>query len=469
MRPAVRYVLLTLLAFASGCTAVGEIRTTYESTQRMDLQTDIDLMSWCSRGQGHSSAGTELSNSIEDYGSHIIGYVEFSDQGWEYNSGKQRRILLQRMRDDLAKNARPDTIHINIVFVHGWHHSARGDDCNVNEFRAMIHRVHHDLNLAAKNSGTDINYRVNGIYAGWRGESLEIPFLRQLTIIERQATSERVAKGAIRELFADLRNLQFTDEGFKIGDQSSSRIRTIIVGHSLGALIAFHSLSPALINDLSLSKPLGVWNSSEAYICGKAAAARSFWPDFTILINPAFEASRFEAVHNVASESIRCKDERPRPKLVVVTSDNDAATGTFFPLLRAVGTVFEKYDNTSQTAETMEREANLHAVGFVQRYQTHRLDLESVGDKYCVRTMPLQPAGNANAKNPADHVWVVGVPKEIVFGHDGFLYPDPKTGHYEPYLLNWLVSVYLDGTPRRPPFQGVANAYRAHRCVAKTS
>ena len=192
----------------------------------------------------------------------------------------------------------------------------------------------------------------------------------------------------------------------------------------------------------------------------------------TILINPAFEASRFQALHDVASQAVACKDENPRPRMVVVTADNDIATGKVYPVFRAAASLFAQYDATSEVSEALERDANIHVVGFVKRFQTHRLALGKVKDQSCVieseiflkpenssaiaaLAMKAPPSRNPQnalrdaqqhadaASNAVRHVWVVGVPPEIVNGHDGFLYPDAKAGKYDPYLLHWLVTVYL--------------------------
>lgn len=429
-------------------------------------------------------------NSIEEYGTHTIGYVEYSDQGWEYRGGEQRKVLIKRLRDELSKPGSEDTTMVNVVFVHGWHHSAHSDDCNVNEFRAMIRQLNADFQQSNTGSKASMRFRFNGVYMAWRGESFTLPILRHATIFDRRNAAEHVAKGAPRELFADLRRLEFDDEETHASAQHPrGRVRTLVIGHSLGGLIAFHSLSPGLINDLSLARPLDP-SQAKSFKCGQAALARRFWPDMTILINPALEASRFQAVHDVATQAVTCEHENPRPKLVVVTADNDIASGKVYPVFRAAASIFAQYDSTSELSEELERDANIHVVGFVKRFQTHRLALGRVNDQTCVQESEifLKPENTAaisalatqapqsrspqdalrdakqhsvSATNAVQHVWVVGVPPEIVNGHDGFLYPNAKAGKYDPYLLHWLVTVYLRNSDnndvqkllQRPPYR----------------
>lgn len=61
------------------------------------------------------------------------------------------------------------------------------------------------------------------------------------------------------------------------------------------------------------------------------------FPDMLILVNPAFEATRFESLHALMRPN-GCPYPEDRPK-VVVTADNDRATGSIFHAARKVLTV----------------------------------------------------------------------------------------------------------------------------------
>ncbi len=70
------------------------------------------------------------------------------------------------------------------------------------------------------------------------------------TVIDRRNTAERVAKGAVRQLFANLRQQQLTAQGaFGDHDPTPARMRTVVVGHSFGGLIAFSALAQAELNE----------------------------------------------------------------------------------------------------------------------------------------------------------------------------------------------------------------------------
>jgi hypothetical protein len=475
-------LLILLAVLLNGCsvflTDVESHRpNTHEAKIIDNANTKIsELLKSCTSGVYKSTTADSepINNSIEDYKDYTIGYVEYTDQGWEYNKGAQRLALIKRMREDLNIPGAEKQMIVNVVFVHGWHHSAQDDDCNVNEFRAMMLQLNQDF---AENSKPS-KYRFNGIYVSWRGESAKYPILRQISVLDRRVAAEHVAKGSVRQLFADLRHLDVDDEeNHPPRNHAERRLRTVVIGHSFGGLIAFHSLSPALINDLSLARPLDVnsikTDSNGNYMCGKAAMERRFWPDMTLLINPAFEASRFEAVHDIASKARVCKDESPLPKMVVITAKNDTATGRYFPFFRTISSMFEQYDSTPPDATDLERDANIHAIGFVNRFKTHSLSLEKVGDNSsCIREkyeVPTNESTSTISESPqksvqaSKHVWVVGVPPEIVDGHSGFLYPDIKNNVYTPYLLQWIVYLYLQNSPDQIA-QNVLLKYRSKLC-----
>ena len=463
-----RLALLLSLAWLCGCTNIAEIRTHHGTGE------DVPVINVDNPSQGCSDAGStqaSRANSIEDYKDYWAGYVEFDDEGWLYGSHgqpNQMEVLRTRLQQELNDPAFTQTDFLVVAFVHGWHHNAHDSDCNVHEFRAML-KVANDRYAAASRQDPSLRHRrIIGVYAGWRGESINVEGLNVTTVLDRRNAAERVAKGDVRELFAQLRKLQIGES--QKHDARTDRMRTVVVGHSFGGLIAFHGLSPAVLNELTLTKPEGGAQecsptirrpSSVLLRKGVAAEAQAasaaieklapVFPDMLILINPAFEASRFESLHDLMKPNPGCPYPEDRPKVVVVTADNDLATGPIFTLGRKVLTFLEAYprDGASDRA-SHERDANTHAIGFTGRYRTHRLCLTSAaanGRKRAVAS--LAPPSNADWTPPDPYapVWVVGAPKEIVDGHNGFFFAarDLATDKQEPYLLDWLVGLHLFG------------------------
>ena len=180
-----------------------------------------------------------------------------------------------------------------------------------------------------------------------------------------------------------------------------------------------------------------------------------------ILINPAFEATRFESLHALMRPSGNCEYSEDRPKVVVVTADNDRATGPIFHAARKVLTVLEAYPREGDSGDgvSRERDANTHAIGFTHRYQTHRLCVIGEGPSkraVAALTPPASPDWNLDKYAP---VWVARAPPRIIDGPNGFFFAEREAGSskQEPYLLDWLVGLHLLGPGPKSPVMTADN------------
>ena len=468
-------MLAALLAVA-GCTSVAEIRTHHDASGELIAIDAENPSSGCAESSSTSDA---RAHSIEDYAKYWAGFVEFDDEGWLYDphgQPTQMQVVQARLRSELNERQYDNTDFLVVAFVHGWHHNAHDTDCNVHEFRAML-KVASDRYAAeaAKNPKMHPR-RIVGIYAGWRGESIDVNGLNVTTILDRRNAAERVAKGDVRELFAQLRKLQIGETQKPDpagGPMRADRMRTVVIGHSFGGLIAFHGMSPAVLNELTLTKPdpeqgcrptvyrppavqmqNGLRVAKDEIVAAEKERTAPVFPDMLILVNPAFEATRFESLHALMRPN-GCAYPEDRPKVVVVTADNDLATGPIFHAARKVLTVLEAYPREDGNAEgvSRERDANTHAIGFAQRYQTHRLCV--IGDGMNKRAVAAltTPASAEWKLDPYAPVWVVRAPPRIVNGHNGFFFAEPEPGStkQQPYLLDWLVGLHLLGPGPNSP------------------
>lgn len=477
-------LFLATSLFLAGCTTVAEIRTHHDASNEV-IEVDADNPSRdCSAS---SSTSPARAHSIEDYKKYWAGFVEFDDEGWLYDphgQPTQMQVVQSRLKKELNDPQYANADFLVVAFVHGWHHNANDTDCNVHEFRAML-KVANDRYAAAMSADPRMHpRRIVGVYAGWRGESIDINGINVTTVLDRRNAAERVAKGDVRELFAQLRKLQIGESqksDVAGGPMRADRMRTVVIGHSFGGLIAFHGMSPAVLNELALTKPedgdrgcrptvyrppaVQMQNGervakAETEAAEKARTAPVF-PDMLILINPAFEATRFESLHALMRPNGNCEYPEDRPKVVVVTADNDRATGPIFHASRRVLTLLEAYPRERDTGDDVsrEREANTHAIGFTQRYQTHRLCVIGEGlNKRAVAalTPPDSPEWKLDKYAP---VWVVRAPPRIVDGHNGFFFAEREAGSskQEPYLLDWLVSLHLLGPGPKSPVMTLDN------------
>lgn len=341
-----------------------------------------------------------------------VVYVEFTDQGW-LHSREQMTAALERAQPQ-TDDRRPVQL---VVFVHGWKHNAGFDDKNVLAFRSAI------LPQFAHHAGRGV--RTLGLYVGWRGNSIDVPGLDNVTFYDRKATADHVARGSIRELFARIRILS------EKGHVEGSGVRVILIGHSFGGLIVFNSIAESLLDELLRAKDAGKHRPLL---------------DLVLLINPAFEASRFEPLFQVA------KDKPPsaadRPLFVSITATNDSATGSAFPAGRAVNSLFEHEGWVDEDrcpggfapsgecpaferSQRLEKRANTSTIGHMPRYVTHELTRSSLGPVECHTALnpPLlpgtAPALSPQAPEPRNRfpLWTMRASPQVVDNHSGIYDP----------------------------------------------
>ncbi len=456
--PFARLTGWALLVLLSGCVSLKPYRPELAACH-FDEQDKPDHCDYTDKSDPAS-----LTDAIEVHHDYTLGIVEFTDQGWLFaTNGRAQMLTVMSMLQKEAESADDLTL---IVFVHGWKHNAHSQDQNVQDFRAFLSRVKSETR----------NRRLFGIYVGWRGLSVNaVEPVRSTTLLDRRQTAEHVAKGSVRELFARINRFQV-----KFASESKKTLVSVVIGHSFGGLIVFNGVSQLLLDaavDPEQSRPAG--GGSQDY--------RKVEPyfDLTILVNPAFEASRYEALHQVAA--CRRFPEGQRPVFLSLTAENDSATGFWFHAYRRVVTLFEKYyqpedvgnqersgRSGKQKHKELEEDANRRTVGYVDRYRTHSLylkgDVPRQTDAYqskfeCANVCspfttahvlrpPANPPLEVQARNgqtmvliheprencdPNNPFWVIRVNGKIMSGHDGFFnFPGNQQSYFADFVVNLI-------------------------------
>lgn len=288
-------------------------------------------------------------------------FVEFDDQGLQYPEELTGVDEASRQIDDVMAQLRAlSATHKGIslfVFVHGWKHNAAPSDENVSGFREVLNSA------AMVEQASQTPHRVVGIYVGWRGLSATIePFL-ELSFWDRKFTAHHVAEGSARALFSRLRGFQCSQNDPLKKERCRAtrmrerpKVRIIMIGHSFGGLILYNAISESLIESLTYHAESG----------DETAPAERFG-DMVVLLNPAFEATRYTPLHRIATHRKYAKYQAPI--FVSITSTADWATRYAFPAGRFFNTIFET------TASREENAANNNTIGHVPLYITHRLSL----------------------------------------------------------------------------------------------
>lgn len=388
--------------------------------------------------------------AIDTRGNYDLAVIEFDDQGWYHDPTVQDK-LANYLRSKQDKHL---TI---IVFVHGWRHNACEGDANLTQFRNL-------LQDAADNEGyTSSPRRVFGVYLAWRGLSLR-GVLSYGTFWTRKNAAFRVAVGSVREVLASLRRHQRDCNAFPRTEddvESGNGTRLVLAGHSFGGLILFSAVAEYLID--SVVRP-------------RRKVVRPFG-DLVILVNPAFEATRFQplATAILARGGFAAGQ---RVCFVAVTAQNDEATRVAFPLGRWLGSRFEaiRQEVYPKLPPRAQRDANLNTVGHLRWLTTHRLTapdganakmLEAFGNGWRPSFVEedkafdafndrwrsegsLQPGWRRDYTSGAglEHVggdpdnpfWVVEASREVIDGHNGI---------FSPVFLGFLRQVCDDRVRRK--------------------
>lgn len=396
-----RLLLLSVCAsgLLFGCASVRPYRTVLVEPGSVSCPADLAAtLKQCSNITPETAPGYELH------------FVEFDDQGWAASIPAGAATLpdgkLPTQTDHLMKRLDKllgDDEYLNIIlYVHGWKHDAKDDDEDVKRFRRILASAR-----TLESSKSKKPRKVVGIYVGWRGKSWDLPnALINLSFWSRKSAALRVSHGAAQELFSRLRTVQrHYNSNVDSPDcaapregritTSGCRVRMLMIGHSFGAWILYSAISGPLISTLNAEKDLDNVSSPGG---GGAAAHPAVTKteevnrrpaDMIVLINPAFEAVRYQPLHQAAI-NYKSKVVQP-PLLVTITSSADAATRVAFPAGRFINSIFERPVTSEEQSAAMKR-----THGHLELYQTHKL--VALENNACPGWQPPGPLSSSNSE-----------------------------------------------------------------------
>jgi hypothetical protein len=241
--------------------------------------------------------------SIRTEDGYNLAFIEFGEQG-SYQDPSQVKGAF-----DLVRYSRKPLV---ITYVHGWHNNAGSGD--VGRFSNFLSRIAHTPLI--HNQG----FQVIGVYVGWRGETTDLPGVNELTFYSRKAAAERLAS-----------NFDCFDAISSISEAARRHHRkenqyTVLLGHSFGGLVVERAVAHAI----------------DAEMHGRTQKQKSLPADLTLVLNPASDSI---LSRQVISALYRQRTENSRPLFVSITSVNDSATGSIFPMgtsLSALSKVFNR-------------------------------------------------------------------------------------------------------------------------------
>ncbi|MGR8931627.1 MAG: esterase [Gammaproteobacteria bacterium] len=297
-------------------------------------------------------------NSLQTYNTgtsteYSLDFVEIDDQG-QMRDRRQMQALL----DSLYEKASHESLLL-IVFVHGWHHNAAPGDKNIESFKnnlAWLSAIEHQKKDRKPR-------KVAGVYVGWQGESIDVPPFNYLTFWDRKNTAQDVGYLGVSELLVKLEEI--TNVNNELSPDVKSRL--VIIGHSFGGAVVFSATSQILASRF-------VDSQKGKTFAGDAGG----FGDLVVLLNPAFEALRYAPFYDMAQARCSYFSEQ-KPRLAVLTSEADNATGMLFPLGRIFSTLFETHNDVQRndcgySTELDEGKADRRTIGHYLPMISHTLD-----------------------------------------------------------------------------------------------
>lgn len=350
VHPLVRSLITTMVAAMAlaACAPLTQYRTNYEVCVSATLPPSAEC-------ETHTLQQLPARDADSSF---LLGFIEFDDQGQMWDR-KQMWAVVDKLSSESAGKEL-----LMVVFVHGWKHNAAPYDPNIETFRSVLAELSRAEKQISDVTG-DPRRLVAGVYLGWRGASVTMPVVNQLSFWDRKNTAQKVGKVGVTEALNRLEQIRRTKDSM---EGEASRTRLVVVGHSFGGALVHTALASALESGFVHSTgPDGTVSDVAGF------------GNLVVLINPAFEALLFAPLSDMSTE--RGSYFGPQlPVLAVLTSEADYATRYAFPAGRVFSTFFEKersitrFNAVTRTEQVIDEEnANRSAVGHFQPYRTHRL------------------------------------------------------------------------------------------------
>ena len=295
----------------------------------------------------------------ERYKEFTLSFVEFDDQGKFWNKDQQLSAV-DRLSDEPGVAANGAII---MVFVHGWFNNADVCNGNVKMFRTALQELSEieQQRSAVKRPGL-ANHpprRVIGVYVGWRGLSQKVNPGKGLSFWARKTTAHKIGAGDMDELLVHLDVLKQ-----KLAQEHPST-RLVIIGHSFGGALVYSAVDN-ILKERTVRDLMDAPHRPDGTI--EPPLIRGAFGDLIVLVNPAFEATRYSGLAEVAA-SMKTYNPLQTTVFMVVGAQNDEATGTMFPIGQFFPAMVQNFRDST------EHDLYMTTVGHYTNYFTEFLDI----------------------------------------------------------------------------------------------
>jgi hypothetical protein len=241
-------------------------------------------------------------------GRYKFAFIEFGDQGSALDTS-QRVAAINTIR----QAQRP----LLFVYIHGWMNNANsGDVCRFEHFIDMVSRLP---------EVTQGNINVIGVYIGWRGKNLTIPGLNLLTFWNRKSAGNEVA--AQNSCLATINELALTARA-----PDKQVHHCVLMGHSFGGLVLSSTIAHSILDASSTgARNASPWDMAVAFNpADNSIGTRQLMSELEYLYQ--YDPTRHAYVGRTPGAEQGAVVNENRPLFVILQSENDQATGGFFPI-----------------------------------------------------------------------------------------------------------------------------------------
>ena len=97
------------------------------------------------------------------------------------------------------------------------------------------------------------NRKVVGVYIGWRGESIDIRGVNNLTYWDRKAVAEQVGRGGVTEFLLKL------EKALRNPETELNKNVFLVTGHSFGGAVVLSALHEVMFRTCNLCRQKDQW------------------------------------------------------------------------------------------------------------------------------------------------------------------------------------------------------------------
>jgi hypothetical protein len=270
----------------------------------------ILLASCAAYGPYHGNTSSKPLNSVRGAadGRYKLAFIEFGDQGSALDTSQRTAAL-----SVIQQAQRP----LLFVYIHGWQNNANsGDVCRFEHFIDTVSRY-------PEITGRKID--VIGVYIAWRGVDVTLPLAKFLTFWSRKNAGGTIA--AQNGCLAILSELALAARA-----PDKKYHHCVLLGHSFGGLVLENTISHSILDASSTgSRNTSPWDMAVAFNAADSSiGSRQLMSELDYLYK--YDPVRHAYIGRSPGAEQGSVVEENRPFLVILQSENDRATGQFFPI-----------------------------------------------------------------------------------------------------------------------------------------